>query len=666
MANRAGGKWALIALVVCASAIVVATLAVTVGGDADQKKPAFEVAIISAPPSKTSSASAEFQFLSTNPRATTYCSLDGAPATICTSPKVFTGLEAGSRKFTVTGKWETDGTTQEVLATHSWKIDKEAVKVGPDASPTLSVSVTGSGSVVGDPGGIDCGDVCSAGLAAGTEVALSATPTRGWRFDGWSGQCKGKDSCLVVVEEPTDIRASFVRNLTVKASFPTPQLRALVSETKLGQLIIGTPGADRLKGGPGADIIYGLGGNDLIDGGGGADLIIGGPGNDNLKGGTGNDRLLGGAGSDELRGLSGNDAIAPGFLEKQGKVRDQVFSGSGEDTAFMLPGDIKFDDDEEEDSDHRFKVKPELYKPVFPYTLLAAGSKVSDGESGPSRIVGLSTAINSVPKRIDGPVLHSAYPSWSPWQNQFAYDYAGDLYVATAEGQIKQKSQEKYGPGRAPAWSPDGDEIAVAITGSQRGILVYDTSGHRFKAHDTRAIEMPGLIALTDLSWSPDGRYLAFVAMILDDEGGGVLGTDKDYEVFTVRADGKGSPVRLTSNNYVDHSPKFSPDGRFLAYASGGTKDTGSGLSISPFRLWSIDLATGKARLTEDGDFLGLSFGSNGMLVTSEVYFNSKYYEARKPPTILSLLACCDLSKPSVIYVPAKHPNWFLWGLSAR
>jgi hypothetical protein len=69
----------------------------------------------------------------------------------------------------------------------------------------------GTGAVSSSPAGIACGDRCTAPFPRGTEVVLTATPTGGSKFAGWSGRCSGMGPCTVTVNGPTVVGARFTR-----------------------------------------------------------------------------------------------------------------------------------------------------------------------------------------------------------------------------------------------------------------------------------------------------------------------------------------------------------------------------------------------------------------------------------------------------------------------
>lgn len=78
------------------------------------------------------------------------------------------------------------------------------------------------------------------------------------------------------------------------------------------QVLVGTPGDDRLDGGSGDDVLCGLGGHDQLVGGSGNDVLFGGDGDDTLLGGSGHDVLDGGPGADTTSGGSGYDLVLDG------------------------------------------------------------------------------------------------------------------------------------------------------------------------------------------------------------------------------------------------------------------------------------------------------------------------------------------------------------------
>jgi hypothetical protein len=74
---------------------------------------------------------------------------------------------------------------------------------------TLTVSVTGNGSVASAPAGIDCGSGCSAQLPAGTIVMLTATAAADSAFVGWSGDCAGAGACSITMNAAKTVTAQF-------------------------------------------------------------------------------------------------------------------------------------------------------------------------------------------------------------------------------------------------------------------------------------------------------------------------------------------------------------------------------------------------------------------------------------------------------------------------
>jgi len=129
----------------------------------------------------------------------------------------------------------------------------------------------------------------------------------------------------------------------------------------------------------------------------------------------------------------------------------------------------------------------------------------------------------------------------------------------------------------APAWSPDGRELAVSIEGAlwrveiESGLARQLTNG-------------PGYDYQPD--WSPDGRGLAYASY-----------HDDQIELRALEL-ASGQSRSLLSNGAVNVEPRFAPDGRRLAFVS--TSHEGR------FHVFVLDLADGQAsppkRITEDRD----------------------------------------------------------------
>ncbi|HQU85445.1 MAG TPA: hypothetical protein PKY59_20050 [Pyrinomonadaceae bacterium] len=78
---------------------------------------------------------------------------------------------------------------------------------------TISTKTSGGKGAVNSPAGINCGKTCSAKVARGTNVSLTATPEAGFRFVNWSGGCTGTAAtCSVTVNNITSVQANFAKN----------------------------------------------------------------------------------------------------------------------------------------------------------------------------------------------------------------------------------------------------------------------------------------------------------------------------------------------------------------------------------------------------------------------------------------------------------------------
>lgn len=85
------------------------------------------------------------------------------------------------------------------------------------AAQTSTLTVTqfgsGTGTVTSTPAGIACPSDCAEVYANGTVVTLTAAPSAGSTFTGWSGGgCTGTGACVVAMNSATTVTATFTLN----------------------------------------------------------------------------------------------------------------------------------------------------------------------------------------------------------------------------------------------------------------------------------------------------------------------------------------------------------------------------------------------------------------------------------------------------------------------
>lgn len=103
------------------------------------------------------------------------------------------------------------GTTCTVTMTQARNVSATFTLPSPQTTTyTLTVikSGTGTGSV-SSPSGVDCGATCSASIASGISVTLTATPNTGSTFAGWSGACSGAGACTTTMSQARNVAAAF-------------------------------------------------------------------------------------------------------------------------------------------------------------------------------------------------------------------------------------------------------------------------------------------------------------------------------------------------------------------------------------------------------------------------------------------------------------------------
>ena len=84
---------------------------------------------------------------------------------------------------------------------------------GQQGTETLTVNVSGPGTVTSNPPGINCrqsAGTCERDFPDGDTVTLTATPDTDAEFTGWSGACSGSgNTCNVVMDVDRTVGATF-------------------------------------------------------------------------------------------------------------------------------------------------------------------------------------------------------------------------------------------------------------------------------------------------------------------------------------------------------------------------------------------------------------------------------------------------------------------------
>lgn len=130
-------------------------------------------------------------------------------------------------------------------------------------------------------------------------------------------------------------------------------------------------------------------------------------------------------------------------------------------------------------------------------------------------------------------------------------------------------------------WDADGKRfIFGAVSKGQPILTVIDIE----KGATIKEVEFPQLGEIFSPTWSPDGRFVAFSALM-----GGLT----DIFIYDL---GSGQLKKLTEDSYADLFPAWSPDGKSIAFVTDRFSTDLSILNIGPYELALIDPETAEIR----------------------------------------------------------------------
>ena len=164
-------------------------------------------------------------------------------------------------------------------------------------------------------------------------------------------------------------------------------------------------------------------------------------------------------------------------------------------------------------------------------------------------------------------------PAFSPDGSRIAFAWNGDpthgvtgfdLYVKALGSETLLRLTQHPSESISPAWSPDGTQIAFQrLSGGDSGIYVVPALGGPERKLRSTGIPSDNFSwfswhSLALISWSPDGKWIAFADRAPAEEYGRI------YLLSTETLETK--PVPISPNCVGEGLPAFSHNGEYLAY----------------------------------------------------------------------------------------------------
>ncbi len=219
-----------------------------------------------------------------------------------------------------------------------------------------------------------------------------------------------------------------------------------------------------------------------------------------------------------------------------------------------------------------------------------------------------------------------------------------DLWLYDVKRKIQTRFTFDSTLDASPIWSPDGKRIAFRSDRSGKpGIYIKNVSGlgEIEKVFESKNECWPS-------TWSPDGKYILFM---FNDE-------NSMFDTWVVTVSGEKEPYPFLTTPFEEFDPSFSPDGRWMAYAS---NETGvEQVYVTPFpgpgTKWQVSINEGDRPLwRSDGKEL-FYLNNKDEIMTAEVDGSQSTFQIGEVKKMFPV----STSKPGSVYDVTNNGQRFI------